>query len=273
MAYKLLALDMDGTLLTSQKTVSAPTRDALERLAAAGTPIAYCSGRCFRELLDYPAQLPFVRYGVLASGAVVYDFNAQRTLDLHPLDAQVVEQTMAIADAEEHMTHVMSAAVSVVRPADIRRMDSFGMGVYQGMFEQICEKPDDLVQWVRMHPGEVVKLNFYHRDPAARDRNRERLAASGLPLTLANAEQTSVECSPLGVSKARGLQTLAEYLGCTLADVVAVGDSDNDLAALEAVGMPVAMGNATPAIKHVARLTVLDNDHDGIVDVVEQLFG
>lgn len=272
MGYQLLALDMDGTLLDSHKRVSARTRDALERLAAAGTPIAFCSGRCFKELLDYPVELPFIRYGVLASGAVVYDFGAQRTLALQPLDAGIVQEAMRIADAEEHMAHVMTAAVSVVRPEDIQRMDCFGMGVYQGMFEQICEKPADLAQWVREHSGEVVKLNFYHRDAAARDRNRERLAASGLPLTLANAEETSVESSPLGVSKAQGLQTLAAYLGCTLAEVVAVGDSDNDLAALEAVGMPVAMGNATDAIRRVARLIVSDNDHDGIVDVVDQLF-
>lgn len=273
MAYQLLALDMDGTLLTSHKTVSTRTREALRALAAQGTPIAYCSGRCFRELLDYPTELPFIRYGVLASGAVVYDFDARRTLALHPLDVQVVEQAMAIADAEEHMTHVMSAEFSVVRPQDIERMERFGMGVYQGMFRQICETPDDLAPWVRDHAGEVVKVNFYHRDAAARDRTRARLAESGLPLTLANAEETSVECSPLGMSKAKGLQTLASYVGCTLQDVVAIGDSDNDLAALEAVGMPVAMGNATEAIRRVAHLVVADNDHDGIVEAIDQLFG
>ena len=55
-------------------------------------------------------------------------------------------------------------------------------------------------------------------------------------------------------------------------EVVAVGDAPNDLEALQAVGMPVAMGNATPEVLAVARMTVADNDHDGIVEVVEHLF-
>ena len=273
MPYKLLALDMDGTLLTSNKRIAPRTKESLARLDAAGIPISYCSGRCFSELLDYPAELPFVRYGVLASGAVVYDFVARRTLAMHALDLDVLLQAMCIGAREETMVHVMSASVSVVRPADIPVMDRFGMGVYQGMFERICVRAEDLGAWAVAHPGEVVKVNFYHTSPEARDRTRERLVASGLPLTLANAEQTSVECSALGVSKAQGLQTLADYVGCTMAEVVAVGDSDNDMAALEAVGLPVAMGNATDAIREVAHMVVADNDHDGIAQAVSRIWG
>ena len=146
------------------------------------------------------------------------------------------------------------------------------MGVYQGMFERICTLEEDLPAWVRANPGQVVKLNFYHVAPDARDRTRERLAKAGLPLTLANAEKTSVECSALGVSKAQGLAELADALGIGLDQVVAIGDSDNDAQALAAVGMPVAMGNASPAIKDMAKLVVADNDHDGIAEAVEQLF-
>ncbi len=272
MPYKLLALDMDGTLLNSQKRISSGTKDAIARLADRGVPVAYCSGRCFSELLDYPAELPFVRYGVLASGAVVCDLQEQRTIDMHAIDPNTLVDAMRIGAQEETMVHVMSFSVSVVRPDDIRHMDRFGMGVYQQMFERICERAADLEAWVRDHPGEVVKLNFYHVDPAARDRTRRRIEESGLPLTLANAEATSVECSPLGVSKAQGLSVLAKHVGCELADVVAIGDSDNDLAALRAVGMPVAMGNATDAIKQVARLVVADNDHDGIAEAIVRLF-
>ena len=272
MPYKLLALDMDGTLLTSTKRISSGTRVALQRLANRGVAIAYCSGRCFNELLDYPRELPFVRYGVLASGAVVYDFTESHTLVEEPIAADVVLKAMEVAQAEDHMTHVMTAAASVVREEEIRSMPKYGMGVYQGMFEKICVRPGNMEAWVEAHPGEVVKVNFYHANACARDGTRERLERSELPLTLANAEQTSIECSARGVSKAKGLGTLAAYLGCTLEEVVAIGDSDNDAAALSAVGMPVAMGNATDSIKRLARLVVADNDHDGIAEAIEKLF-
>lgn len=272
MSYKLLALDMDGTLLSSNKTVLPRTSAVLEELASKGTPLAYCTGRNRLELLEWPNELPFIRYGVLASGAIVHDFGANKTLGVRALDAQVLVQAMQIADAEEHMTHVMAIRESVVRPDDIVRMERFGMGVYQGMFERICTLEEDLPAWVCANPGQVVKLNFYHVTPDARDRTRERLAKAGLSLTLANAEKTSVECSALGVSKAQGLAELADALGIGLDQVVAIGDSDNDAQALAAVGMPVAMGNASPAIKDMAKLVVADNDHDGIAEAVARLF-
>ena len=272
MAYQLLALDMDGTLLTSRKDVSPATRRALESLAQAKTPIAFCTGRCFRELMDLPEQLPFIAYGVLASGAVVYDFAAGRQLDLRPIPAQVVLDAMRIAQQEPCMPHVMTLRESVARPSDYGHMDRFGMGVYAGMFERICTPAEQLDEWVRQNPGNIIKVNFYHATAQARDRTRARIQASGLPLTLANAESGSVECSAQGVSKAQGLRTLADYLGIAMQDVVAVGDSDNDLAALEAVGMPVAMGNASQSVRDVARMVVADNDHDGIAQVVRELF-
>jgi Cof subfamily protein (haloacid dehalogenase superfamily) len=272
MPYKLLALDMDGTLLTSHKEVSPRTRAALRDLAERGVPIAFCTGRCFKELMDWPRELPFIRYGVLASGAVEYDFAHKTTLDISALGTETILKAMEIASIEKPMTHVLGIGDSVARPDDVRVMERYGMGVYKPMYEKICTFADDLEEWVRTHEGEVVKLNFYHVDSRSRDRTRERIARAGLPITLANAEVGSVECSASGVSKAQGLRMLATHLGIGLDDVVAVGDSDNDLTALSAVGMPVAMGNASESIRRLAKLVVASNDEDGIAEAVARLF-
>ena len=272
MTYKLLALDMDGTLLTSDKRVLPKTRAALEQLAARGIPLAYCTGRNNLELLHWPQELPFIRYGVLASGAIIYDFAEGRALKTRALDVDSLLAALEIAQLEDVMPHVMAVHASIVRPCDLVNMARYGMGVYQGMFKDICTLDDDPASWIRANPGQVVKLNFYHTSSQARDRTRARLAAAGLPLTLANAEEGSVECSAKGVNKGDGLRILASHLGAMLAEVVAVGDSDNDVAALSAVGMPVAMGNAPQEVRELARLVVADNDHDGIVEAIERLF-
>ena len=88
---------------------------------------------------------------------------------------------------------------------------------------------------------------------------------------LAVFSSSSFLASSRGISKARGLQALCDHLGCTMDDVAMVGDADNDLEALAAVGMPVAMGNATPEVKSLARLVVADNDHDGIAELIAHL--
>ena len=270
MSYRLLALDMDGTLLTSEKRVSHGTFEALRKLAARGVPIAFSTGRNLAEMNAYVEALPFIPYASLMSGAYTFDLGEGRVLSRRPIETELASELLRRAAEEAPMAHVMTARESLACPKDIDEMPGFGMGVYQKMFRSICTEVDDLPAWVATHPGEVLKLNFYHRSEASRDRTRERLA--DLPCTLANSEATALECSALGVSKARGLQTLCEHLGITMEEVVAVGDAPNDLEALQAVGMPVAMGNATPEVLAVARMTVADNDHDGIVEVVEGLF-
>lgn len=268
--YKLLALDMDGTLLDSHKHVLPRTREAVNALATRGVAVAFSTGRNPTELSDYTAELPGIRYGSCISGALVYDFAEEKDVFVRPFPLELALEVLAIGAQEGAMEHLLTTTASVGRERDIEHMADFGMGIYQDMYVRLCTHADDLARYVRDHQGEVCKINLYHRTPESRARTRMRLA--GLPLQLADAETTSLECSPAGVSKAEGLSKLCDHLGITLEQVVAVGDAPNDTQALEAAGCAVAMGNATPDIKALADVMVADNDHDGIVEVIDRLF-
>lgn len=271
-SYKLLALDMDGTLLDSHKQVLPKTAEAITRLAARGTAVAYSTGRNPVELGDYTSQLPAIKYGSCISGGLVYDFSQGKTIFVRPFATDLALEVLGIASDEHPMVHMLCTNASVVRQDDIDHMDDFHMSIYHGMFERLCTRTSNPADFVRAHEGEICKINLYHRDPEARDRTRARLEAANLPLQLADAEVTSLECSPAGVSKAEGLSKLCEYLGITLDEVVSVGDAPNDTQALKAAGLAVAMGNATPEIKQLADVVVADNDHNGIVEVIDRFF-
>ena len=79
-----------------------------------------------------------------------------------------------------------------------------------------------------------------------------------------------MELNAPGISKGRGLMALAERLGLALDEVMAVGDSGNDLTMLEAAGLGVAMGNATEEIKQAADVITADNNHDGVAEAIEK---
>ena len=143
------------------------------------------------------------------------------------------------------------------------------MGIYVPMFSSCCVFTDDLAAYAQAHGGEIIKVNIYHEDPAARDCSRRAL--SHLPLQLTDAETTSLESTAQGVTKARGLETLCTHLGISLADCVMVGDSSNDLEVLRVVGRPVAMGNATPEVLALAGDVVASNDDDGVAEVVRRI--
>lgn len=87
-------------------------------------------------------------------------------------------------------------------------------------------------------------------------------------LEISNSSMTNLEINPAGISKASGITEVCDLLGITLEQVVAVGDSLNDLAVIQAVGLGVAMGNAQDTVKEAADVVVASNNDDGIVEVI-----
>ncbi|MGN0070349.1 MAG: HAD family hydrolase [Atopobiaceae bacterium] len=271
MELRLLALDMDGTLLTSEKTVSDMTWAALRRLADRGVALALCTGRNALEARwSLGGAAGPIRYGVLASGALTYDFGCGKILDAHAIDASAATQIVEAAKAEHAMAVVFYPDVCLCREEDAAHMDVFHMGIYQSMYLSIYHFEDDLVSYIEAHPANITKVLVYHRDVASRARTRKRI--EGLDLCLADAEETSLECSPEGISKAEGLKALSRELGIPLSDMAVAGDGGNDLEALRVAGCAIAMGNAIPEVKDIADLIVADNDHDGIAEAVERLW-
>ena len=271
-AYKLLALDMDGTVLTSDKHVSPRTREALKTLSSKGVAISLATGRNVFELSEYREELSFVSYGILASGAIAYHFTKDEVLLSTPIPTDAVLAAVTITLEEGGIPFLSCVDGTRARSTDIARLDECGLHGYRMMYEQICNRVDDPVSWIAENPGKVVKVDIYHTQDEGCIRIRDRIVATGAPIEVWSSEPGCMECTAKGVNKGVGLQALSERLGISLNEVVAVGDGGNDLAMLRSVGMPVAMGNASQEVLGVARLVVADNDHNGIVELIDRLF-
>ena len=266
--YELIAFDMDGTLLNSQKEITPRTLAALKKAAAAGKQIALSTGRCRPELTAYTALVPGIRYFICTSGALVYDVHEQKEIYKKPLEPELVRRLLEISKEEDLMVHLLDAE-SIVQTDQFESMGNYGMGVYKPMYERVVTVWDDLYEAYCAAPFPVEKVNFYHRDPEARERTKERLREAGLPVIMVNAEKGSLELSAEGVDKGAGLQKLCEYLKLPLDKTIAVGDADNDITILQKAGLAIAMGNALPKIKALSAAVVADCDHDGCAEAVE----
>lgn len=274
-SFRVLALDMDGTLLDSHKRVLPQTAQALEQLARSGVAVALSTGRGLAELVDYLAELPFVRYGSLVSGCMTMDLQQRRAIQKHPLPTATALGILDVARQTNAMPHLLTTTASVTSENNIQHMASYHMGVYQDMYERVCTRTNDFAGYAQSHDGTVLKINLYHHTPEEREKSLSLLQGKvigGVRLTLARAETTSLECTVQGVTKTTGIAAVCDLLGCTLDNVVAVGDAPNDLDMLRSAGCSVAMGNATDEVKATANLVVSDNDHNGIVDAIQQLF-
>lgn len=270
MKYKLFAFDMDGTILTSDKKITPATIAKLDELSKLGVYVTVSTGRGLAELSGYRKYFHAVRYGILMSGGVVYDFAKEKTLAVHPVAEDIIFELIDAGLDEGAMIHMLTLENSIAAQEDISQMEKFHMGIYQGMFHRICQRCNDFKQYVRENPGKVFKVNLYHMTPESRARNVERMKKFDLNLVF--AEDTGLEASPKNISKGSGLRELCESLNISVDECVAIGDAPNDLEILQTAGVAVAMGNAFPEIKKIADFVTDDNDNDGVLRAIEEFF-
>jgi hypothetical protein len=245
MAIKLVALDMDGTLLDGGQDISPENRRWIRRAMEAGVTVCLASGRGRGSMLPYYERLglsgqPFV---AVNGGEVWRDAN--RLLSRRPLDRSLNGPLKAIAEA--HDTWFWA----------------YGLDGYltKANWDAAFEKET----W--------LKFGYYTEDPEALARVKEALAALG-PLEITNSDPNNLEVNPCGVSKAAGLAEVCRELGIRMEDAMAVGDSLNDLAMIRQAGIGVAMGNAQPAVKRAADAVVAGNEEDGVAEAIRRfVFG
>ena len=266
--YKMIAFDMDGTLLNSQKEISEKTVAAMKRAMDHGFTVVLNTGRCMAELYKYfdVVDIPYVNS---VSGALVLDRRQNRAVFEKGLTPELAEQVLAIAAKEDVMIHILTEK-SIVQKDAIAKMDYYQMGIYRGMFEKVTDQWESLIETYLTDPFPVAKINLYHPSTEAREKTRALICEAGLPVELANSEIASLEISAEGIHKGIGLQGLCDYLKIPMSRTVVVGDADNDIGALKMAGLSVAMGNASEKIKKICDVTVADNDHDGCREAIER---
>ena len=267
--YQLIALDMDGTLLDSNKQISERNCRAISAAAQRGKIVVLNTGRCLAELEEYFDLLPDVRYLNCASGAQIYDLQERRVLYSHFLDADIVKELLRLAAIEDAMPHILHDK-SIVQRDQCKQMGKYGMGIYQAMFERVAEQWENIIKDYQASPFPAAKINIYHISPASRSRTEKRIIEAGLNVTFAESERTSLEMSAAGVNKGTGLEKLCMALALPMDQTIVVGDADNDLDSLKKAGLAVAMGNANQSVKEVAAAVVADCDHDGCAEAIEK---
>ncbi|WP_171164853.1 HAD family hydrolase [Streptomyces sp. I05A-00742] len=262
--YRLVATDLDGTLLRSDETVSERTRAALGLAAAAGAAHIVVTGRPVawtKHILD---ALDYRGLAVCGQGAQVYHAGEHRLLTSVTLDRRVAALAVEKVEAETGRLHLAASRDGL----DGDLLITPGYRVLEGP-----RPPVPVTDRSELWAEPLNKLYLQHPeldDDALAE--AARTAAGGLvDVTMAGAG--IVELLPLGLSKATGLSLAARRLGVKAADTIAFGDMPNDIPMFAWAGYGVAMAGAHPELKAVADEISASNDEDGIAVVVERLFG
>ena len=258
---RLVASDLDGTLVRSDGTVAARTARVLARVEEAGVPFVMVTGRPPRWMAEVSRQTGHRGIAVCANGAVVYDLHTER----------VVQTSLLAEDAANEVAEALRAALPDIAFA-VERAD-LGFA-HEETYVPSWEQPDHRPQPVgRLVSGGVVKLLARHRGLGSDALLAAAREAVGDRATLTHSSNDGLlEVSAAGTSKATGLAVLARQHGVTAEEVVAFGDMPNDLPMLAWAGHAVAVGNAHPEVLAVADEVTGSNDDDGVASVLERWF-
>ncbi|AIQ37722.1 MULTISPECIES: Cof-type HAD-IIB family hydrolase [unclassified Paenibacillus] len=238
--YRLLALDMDGTLLNDEQIITPTTVEWLQKAVDAGVHVCLSTGRAFTSAFPYAEQLGLGTPMITVNGSEVW--RAPHEIYRRSLmDPMLVKQMYELA-----------------------KEDDIWFWAYS------TEKVHKQDNWDGDVTGrEWLKFGYHTEDDELRHKLLLRLQDMG-GLEITNSSPHNLEINPLGVNKATGIKEVCKLLGLEMSQVIAVGDSLNDLAAIQQAGLGVAMGNAQETVKEEADAVVASNNNDGIAEVVQK---
>ena len=267
---RMVATDLDGTLLRSDGTVSDRSRAALRAAADAGLAVAFVTGRPPRWLDVLVEETGYVGVAVGANGAVLYDVTEERLISAHLLDGGLMVELgsalraefPAVAFAVEYGDGFAAEPDYVhdwaVNPPYDRRGVPIAEPYIAGLGE-IASQP-------------AVKLLAKDHDVDADVFLAAAVAIVGDRATITHSSSMGLlEISAYGVTKATGLAELAESRGIAPHEVLAVGDMPNDVPMLQWAGRAYAVGNAHPDVIAVADEVLGSNDEDAVAALIEDL--
>lgn len=236
---KLIAIDMDGTLLNDQHEVTAYTLDVLQRAIAHGIYVVLATGRGLARINIHEELMALKQPIVATNGA-----------DIHYVAGGESEKSFLKKESIEQLFAVINEV----------KIPFWGFAE-QALFENrpLTEDEQSKVLKLGVQSTDLQLLaQFYNKAQHIED------------IEITKSAETNFEINKLGVTKAFGVQKLCDYLNITMDEVMCFGDSGNDYKLFEAAGFPVAMANAIPELKEIAKATTVSNNEEGVAKAIEQ---
>ena len=267
----VVALDLDGTLLDSEKRLTDANREALREAAERGIEIVPATGRFFGLMPEAVRSLPFLHYAMTINGAQVYDIREDRPVYRAEIP---VDEAVAIMRYLDTFPCIYDCYMDNDAWMTRAHMDICEMHApdkhYVKMIRGARHPVDDLKTFIAAHGHDVQKVMLFTCHEDARQHIMQHIGELFPSLAVTTSVARNVEITNENARKGLALHKLAEYLGLPVEATMAVGDGLNDLEMVEAAGLGVAMENAVPEVKAVAQYITASCDADGVAEAVRR---
>ena len=270
---KLVALDLDGTLFDNSSRISKRNLTAIRSITDKGIHVVISTGRPFEGIPFDQIKGTGINYAITANGSGIYEISTGKCLYENAMDEELVTPILNfLLTRDIHMDAFIGGKgytpVQCVETAQKLTVPSS----IKNYIITTRTRLDNILQFIHENQLKVQKmtLNFYPADGTLIDRETVRkFLVSNPSITTVCGGYNNLEFTRADANKGVGLRKLAEILGVNPDATMAIGDTENDLAIIEAAGIGVAMGNATDAVKARADYVTTTNTKDGVAAAIE----
>lgn len=272
MGIRLIALDLDGTLLTDDKSILPDTAKALEKAQARGIYVVPATGRPFSGIPENVLELTGLQYLIASNGAVTYDLKKGTVLRKELLSQEQVHRAFSLLDRPEVLVEVFIDGRGYHEEATGRSLMAQFRGTpmenYLAGSRTIVE---DLLGFVFSHESEVENISVLYPDTTHLEQSLTELSTL-TDVSIVRSTPRVLEIGAQNADKGKALTALAQSLGLQKEELIVFGDSNNDFGLFEVAGLAVAMENATPELKALSHQITKSNEEDGIAITLFSLF-
>jgi hypothetical protein len=262
---KLIALDLDGTLLDSDKKLSDENAAALARAAEAGIEIVPATGRFYLGMPQVIRELPYVRYVISVNGAQVYDVARQETVCACEMPWERAVAVMERLDKIDVIYDCYQDGWGRMSQEFYNNAEQYAANIHSlKMIRELRTPVPELKEYLREQARGVQKIQVFFRDMELRAKTLKALPEEFPDLVVTTSIVNNIELNSREATKCSGLIKLAKRLGISPGETMAFGDDTNDITMLEAAGIGVAMGNADEAVMQAADYITDDCDDNGV---------
>lgn len=267
---RMIGVDLDGTLLNSEKQLTAYTREVLKKAIEQEVAVVVATGRPFSGVPDELKHFPGIRYALTANGARILDMQKQKVVYENLLSVESSEKVIDILRKHHAIHEFFVDGVGYMNEDGLKNVYAYFEDPHMAEYLQSTRIPvKDVKEKLQTMKCEVDKLQGIFRNQKDKEEALEELnTLSGIVVTA--AMDNNLEINKEGTNKGLGLLQLGKSLGISREEIMACGDGGNDVEMLKEVGVAVAMANGSDPVKKAADFVTVSNDEDGVAKAIER---
>ena len=270
MSVRLIAFDLDGTLLDEKKMISEANAAALLAAAMKGIWLVPCTARLYEMMPDVVKKLPFIRYVISVNGAEVYDSETKQAICRAEIPPDIAEQLFDYMDSLPVVYDCYQDGVPWIERDFYERAG------------ELLDDPDTVEMIRRRRPVDgfreemrrrnrpIQKTQMFFNDLGRRTVEMEQFRVRFPMCSVVTSLFNNIEINGAGANKGAALARLCRHIGTSLSECMTFGDGNNDISMLRIAGIGIAMGNAPDEVKAAADIVTDSNENDGVARAIRR---